>query len=68
MLIALTRAVPPSIVNCELTHLERQPINVALAVVCAISSYYLVEKPFFAIRDEWARRRARRRESGATPG
>jgi N-dimethylarginine dimethylaminohydrolase len=29
---ALTRSVPPSIVNCELTHLEREPINFARAV------------------------------------
>jgi dimethylargininase len=32
MLVALTRAVPPSIVNCELTHLERTPIDYARAV------------------------------------
>ncbi|HEX3583895.1 MAG TPA: arginine deiminase family protein [Thermoanaerobaculia bacterium] len=32
MLIALTRAVPPSIVHCELTHLERTPIDVDRAV------------------------------------
>src|SRR4051812_36514221 len=32
MLIALTRAVPPSIARCELTHLERQPIDYARAV------------------------------------
>ena len=31
MLIALTRAVPPSIARCELTHLERQPIDVTRA-------------------------------------
>jgi dimethylargininase len=30
-LLALTRAVPPSIVRCELTHLERDPIDVAQA-------------------------------------
>jgi dimethylargininase len=29
--IALTRSVPPSIVNCELTHLNREPINFARA-------------------------------------
>ena len=29
--IALTRPVPPSIAECELTHLERQPIDVANA-------------------------------------
>jgi dimethylargininase len=31
MLLALTRAVPPSIVRCELTHLARDPIDVARA-------------------------------------
>ena len=31
MLIALTRAVSPSIVDCELTHLEREPIDYAAA-------------------------------------
>jgi dimethylargininase len=31
MKIALTRSVPPSIVNCELTHLNREPINFARA-------------------------------------
>jgi dimethylargininase len=31
MLLALTRAVPPSIARCELTHLARSPIDVALA-------------------------------------
>ena len=30
-MIALTRAVPPSIGRCELTHLERQPIDVERA-------------------------------------
>jgi dimethylargininase len=29
--VALTRAVPPSIVRCELTHLAREPIDVARA-------------------------------------
>ncbi len=29
--IALTRAVPASIVSCELTHLDREPINVEIA-------------------------------------
>jgi dimethylargininase len=33
MLIALTRPVPPSLVECELTHLAREPIDVALATV-----------------------------------
>ena len=31
MRIALTRAVPPSLDRCELTHLARSPIDVALA-------------------------------------
>jgi dimethylargininase len=31
MLLALTRAVPPSIVRCELTHLAREPIDVERA-------------------------------------
>lgn len=31
MPIAFTRSVPPSIVNCELTHLNRQPISFARA-------------------------------------
>jgi dimethylargininase len=31
MLLALTRAVPPSIVHCELTHVAREPIDVARA-------------------------------------
>lgn len=31
MLIALTQAVPPSIVHCELTHLERESIDLARA-------------------------------------
>jgi len=31
MTIALTRAVPPSITRCELTHLAREPIDVQLA-------------------------------------
>lgn len=31
MPIALTRSVPPSIVNCELTHLTREPIDLARA-------------------------------------
>ncbi len=30
--IALTREVSPSIVDCELTHLERAPIDLARAV------------------------------------
>src|SRR5919109_3729465 len=31
MLLAFTRAVPPSIVRCELTHLAREPIDVMRA-------------------------------------
>ena len=31
MLVALTRAVSPAFNRCELTHLERQPIDLALA-------------------------------------
>jgi len=34
------------------------PLNVALAVICAVASYHLIEKPFFALRDQWAQRRA----------
>jgi dimethylargininase len=32
MMIAYTRAVSPTLADCELTHLERQPIDVAAAV------------------------------------
>jgi dimethylargininase len=32
VLLALTRSVPPSIIHCELTHLEREPIDWARAV------------------------------------
>jgi dimethylargininase len=32
MLLAYTRAVSPTLANCELTHLEREPINVARAM------------------------------------
>ena len=32
MTIALTRCVPPSIINCELTHCQREPIDIARAV------------------------------------
>lgn len=32
MLLALTRPLAPSIVHCELTHLDRRPIDFALAV------------------------------------
>lgn len=44
------------------------PINLTLALVCAVTSYYLVERPFFALRDAWAaRRRARRAAAVAAP-
>jgi N-dimethylarginine dimethylaminohydrolase len=33
MIIALTRAVPPSIVHCELSHLARTPIDVERATL-----------------------------------
>ncbi len=33
MLVALTRAVPPTITACELTHVARDPIDVALATM-----------------------------------
>jgi dimethylargininase len=33
MLIAVTRAVSPTIVDCELTHLAREPIDVAKAII-----------------------------------
>jgi peptidoglycan/LPS O-acetylase OafA/YrhL len=36
------------------------PLNLALAIICAVASYYLIEKPFFALRDQWAQRRAAR--------
>jgi len=35
------------------------PLNLTLAIVCAVASYYLVERPFFRVRDLWAARRAR---------
>ena len=35
------------------------PLNVALALACAVASHYLVERPFFRFRDAWASRRAR---------
>lgn len=45
MPIALTRSVPPSIVNCELTHLKREPINVARAA----EQHGLYEKGLIAV-------------------
>jgi dimethylargininase len=33
MLVALTRAVPPSMADCELTHVERQPVDVEVATM-----------------------------------
>jgi dimethylargininase len=44
MMIALTRSVPPSIVNCELTHLKREPINLARAA----EQHALYEKSLIA--------------------
>jgi len=29
------------------------PFNLGLALICAVASYYLIEKPFFAMRDRW---------------
>lgn len=45
MTIALTRSVPPSIVNCELTHLKREPINLARAA----EQHSLYEKALIAV-------------------
>ena len=45
MPIALTRSVPPSIVNCELTHLKREPINLARAA----EQHGLYEKGLIAV-------------------
>jgi dimethylargininase len=45
MPIALTRSVPPSIVNCELTHLKRDPINLARAA----EQHGLYEKALIAV-------------------
>jgi peptidoglycan/LPS O-acetylase OafA/YrhL len=39
------------------------PVNVVLAIACALGSYYLVEKPFLALRD----RRARARRATTAP-
>ncbi len=50
------------------TSMTTWPINVVLAVLCAVGSYYLVERPFFTVRDAWAtRRRLRRATADATP-
>ncbi len=43
--IALTRSVPPSIVNCELTHLKREPIDLARAA----EQHGLYEKALIAV-------------------
>lgn len=43
-MIALTRSVPPTIVNCELTHLERKPIN----LVRAAEQHSLYERALMA--------------------
>jgi dimethylargininase len=45
MLIALTRSVPPSIGNCELTHLKREPIDFARAA----EQHALYEKSLVAL-------------------
>jgi dimethylargininase len=45
MTIALTRSVPPSIVNCELTHLNREPIDFARAA----EQHSLYEKALVAL-------------------
>ena len=45
MPIAFTRSVPPSIVNCELTHLNRQPISFARAA----EQHDLYEKALIAL-------------------
>ena len=44
------------------------PLNLGLALVCAIGSYYLVEKPFLALRHRRAEaRRAGERPAAAAP-
>jgi peptidoglycan/LPS O-acetylase OafA/YrhL len=35
------------------------PVNLLLALACAVASYFLVEKPFFSLREAWNRRRSR---------
>jgi dimethylargininase len=45
MPIALTRSVPPSIVNCELTHLKREPIDLPRAA----EQHALYEKSLVAL-------------------
>lgn len=52
-----------------LNHLARSelntfPVNLILALICAVGSYYLIEKPTLALRD---RRAARRRARAAAP-
>ncbi|HVK71977.1 MAG TPA: acyltransferase [Kofleriaceae bacterium] len=42
------------------------PVNLVLAVLCAIGSFYLVEKPFLAWRDQRARRK--REQAAAATG
>jgi peptidoglycan/LPS O-acetylase OafA/YrhL len=49
------------------TAMTTWPFNLGLAFLCAVASYYLVEKPFFALRDHWAQRRAARRRDTAAP-
>ncbi len=49
------------------SEVNRFPINLVLAVACACASYYLVEKPFLAWRDQRARRARERAEPTAPP-
>jgi peptidoglycan/LPS O-acetylase OafA/YrhL len=42
------------------------PLNLGLAVLCAIGSFYLIEKPFFELRDARSKARAAR-AAAATP-
>ena len=36
------------------TSMTTWPVNLVLALMCAIASYHLVETPFFRLRDRWA--------------
>lgn len=49
------------------TTLTAWPFNVALALICAVASYQLIEKPFFALRDQWGRRRMAAWSGGQPP-
>jgi peptidoglycan/LPS O-acetylase OafA/YrhL len=44
------------------------PVNVVLAVGCALGSYYLVEKPFLALRERRRERQRARSRSGSGSG